>query len=370
MKNRSKKILAVLASAIMTIALALPVHAANDLTTGGDNGGSLNMSKTITMNQQGVAVNEEYVFTMTASGMTDVPASVTQQPAPATASFTLGGASWAGAAETTSDTNYVKTVTGTWNPQITFTEAGIYKYTVTETRGSSTGVTYDQSEYEVTYTVIKDLDTDPSGNTLKIQSTSVVPVKDQAGGGIEEGEKTETVAFNNTIATADLRVNKTVSGNLGDTDKEFTFTLQVDDGNAANNTYNYIVYTSSNTQKTTGTVTENSTAPEVKLKSGEYVVIQHLPVGATYTVQEDASTCSDYTTTITNKGSQGSEITGDAERTATGSITAGDNIVGFENNKTAAVDAGIGLNVLPFVAVVVIAAALLSVFLFRKKGNN
>ena len=90
---------------------------------------------------------------------------------------------------------------------ITYTEEGIYKYTVTETKGNLPGVTYDTNPHEVTVTVTKDEDT----NNLVAEVTYT--------------KGTEAEEITNTFTSVKAQPEVTKSINNWGTAESFTFTL-------------------------------------------------------------------------------------------------------------------------------------------------
>ena len=97
--------------------------------------------------------------------------------------------------------------------EITYTEPGTWVYSVSETAGSATGYTYDNTAYLVTVTV-----TDTNGTLGAVASVKTVA-----------GLSVDAAVFTNTYSTGNLTVTKTVDGNAGSTTKEFSFTVTLKD---------------------------------------------------------------------------------------------------------------------------------------------
>ena len=91
-----------------------------------------------------------------------------------------------------------------------------------------------------------------------------------------------------------LRIEKQVEGLGGDTNQDFSFTVELrdKDGNVESNQYAYTKYEANDTVVTTGTIGNGG---KFTLKSGQYLKIYGLPYGSQYVVTEDASP--GYTTT-------------------------------------------------------------------------
>ena len=346
---------------LMLAALAIPsvsVKAAGTVTTGAQTGGQINMTKVLQLSQKDAPVDEVYRFSMAKGTVTDAPEG-TQVPDITNAEFTLGGEGWKDAVASGQQSPVTKTLTGTWNPGITFSEIGIYTYTITETAGTNTGVTYDKSEYQVKYTVVRE-----ENGELKILSTAIRQTKDSTGATMEAVKKSPE--FTNKKQTADLRIDKDVTGSLGDKTKEFSFQLTVN-GDSPQGTYTYQIYESNGTPASgkSGNVKSNEQTA-FTLKDGQYLVVSYLPVGTNYSIIESSEGITDYTTTIDNKGTKGQEITGSAERKAEGSITEGENQITFTNDKEGEEDTGIFMDILPFAVIVLAAVVLLAVVATRK----
>ena len=118
-------------------------------------------------------------------------------------------------------------------------------------------------------------------------------------------ENTASVSFVNTrdkIPTGSLSISKTVTGNDGELDREFTFEVTLTDANGNNltDTYNY-------TGSKTGTIKSGRT---VSLKHGETITIEGLPVGTKYEVTEKEANSDRYVTV--SSGSAGEIINGNS----------------------------------------------------------
>ena len=120
----------------------------------------------------------------------------------------------------------------------------------------------------------------------------------------EAGEKTFKVT--NELLTGDLTVFKTVTGNAGETDRSFEFTVTLTNYPGLNRTYGDVTF-------------ENGTA-RIYLKHGESKPIPGLPANAEYTVTETEANTDGYTTTIPGN--------------ASGTITTAGKTVTFINKKS------------------------------------
>ncbi len=148
-------------------------------------------------------------------------------------------------------------------------------------------VTESSDDYTTTYTVNGTSVTEAKGT---ISSTASV------------------VEVTNTIKTGELVISKTVSGPGAETDKDFTFTVKLENNN--------VDFTGN---VTIGGVTFTDGVAKITLKHDESKTISGLPEGTKYTVTEN--TVDNYTTSV--NGTTGNSATGtiDNESVSTASFT-------------------------------------------------
>ena len=176
------------------------------------------------------------------------------------------------------------TVTGSGNAsfdKITFTKTGTYTFEISEEKGNAFGYTYDDSVWTLTVVVVD------NESKLEVQSHDYTKTD-----GTTNEDKAE---FDNIYSSGSLTISKVVTGNAGDKNKEFTFTVTLTDtnGNPLEGEYRY-------TGSKKGTIKSGG---EIKLKDGESVTISGLPIGTKYTVAEAEANKDGYTTT--SKGESG-----------------------------------------------------------------
>lgn len=171
---------------------------------------------------------------------------------------------------------------------IEYTKPGTYTYVIAEQAGDETTLTFSKATYRATVTV-----TDGGAGKLSAK-TKIVQLTDDDGSAAER--TIEAAVFTNTAKTGSLTVKKTVVG--GDSQREFGFavTLTDRDGEPVSGTFGKGEHAATFTDgKTTFT-----------LKDGGEKTIAGLPVGARYTVTEDAA--EGYTTAV--NGADGSKAEG------------------------------------------------------------
>ncbi len=171
---------------------------------------------------------------------------------------------------------------------IEYTKPGTYTYMITEQSGDEAALTFSKATYRATVTV-----TDNGAGKL-LAKTKIAQLTDDAG---DAAERTvEAAVFTNTAKTGSLTVKKTVVG--GDSQREFGFTVALADGDGEP--------VSGTFGKGEHAVTFADGKATFTLKDGGEKTVAGLPVGAHYTVTEDAA--EGYTTTV--NGADGSKAEG------------------------------------------------------------
>lgn len=166
---------------------------------------------------------------------------------------------------------------------IEYAKPGTYTYVIAEQAGDETALTFSKATYRATVTV-----TDDGAGKLTAK-TKITQLTDDAGNAAER--TVEAAVFTNTAKTGSLTVRKTVVG--GDSQREFGFTVALTDGDGEP--------VSGTFGKGDGAVTFTDGKATFTLKDGGEKTIAGLPVGARYTVTEDAA--EGYTTTA--EGAEG-----------------------------------------------------------------
>ncbi len=236
------------------------------------------------------APSETFEFTMTAAGDNPEGASLTAADGAQSAAVTGAGRTDFG--------------------EITFTRAGTYKFAITETADNvPENWEYDDSQWTLTI-VVEDQD-----GRLAVTGHSY------ANDAADPAANSEAAVFTNIYTEpGSLRISKTVSGNNGETERDFHFTVTLTDeaGSALAGSYSY-------TGSKSGTV-ENGTL-EVTLRNGESITIADLPAGTRYTVAEAEANTEGYATTVSGgeTGVIASGETAEAAYTNSRSTTTPDN---------------------------------------------
>lgn len=171
---------------------------------------------------------------------------------------------------------------------IEYAKPGTYTYVIAEQAGDETALTFSKATYRATVTV-----TDGGAGKLTAK-TKIAQLTDDAGNAAES--TVEAAVFTNTAKTGSLTVKKTVVD--GDSQREFGFTVTLTDGDGEP--------VSGTFGKGEHAVTFAGGKATFTLKDGEEKTVAGLPVGARYTVAEDAA--EGYTTAV--NGADGSKAEG------------------------------------------------------------
>lgn len=160
---------------------------------------------------------------------------------------------------------------------IEYSKPGTYTYVIAEQAGDETALTFSKATYRAIVTVTDD------GAGKLLAKTKIAQLTDDAGSAVER--TVEAAVFTNTAKTGSLTVKKTVVG--GDSQREFGFTVALTDGDGEP--------VSGTFGKGENAVAFTDGKATFTLKHGGEKTIAGLPVGASYTVTEEAA--EGYTTT-------------------------------------------------------------------------
>lgn len=215
----------------------------------------------------------------------------------------------------------------------TYTTVGVYEYTLQEVAGTTAGVTYYGNTIKLVVTVIND-------GAIRVAAVHT------------ESQGTKNDRFENTYSAGTLSITKTVTGNLGDKNKYFEFTVKLTGVDGKTYGDSYAVSGGSNAENPTSIKIGEETT--FLLKHGDTISIANLPYGVTYTVTETAA--DGYTTT---------------KEGDTGTITAAAQTAAFTNDKNKSnIDMGVSMDSLPYILMLVVVGAAVVVIATRKKGEQ
>lgn len=218
-----------------------------------------------------------------------------------------------------------------------YNKVGKYAYTISEDDTKIPGITKDAHEYEMIVSVVNKQKENLDGNTGYGYYVAMYN---------SEGTKVPA-EFSNTYNSYSLKVEKTVKGDFGDLNQEFTFVITLDKAKGMDNNYANATVDSTNTANNDSAWTwtaDGKAQKEVTLKHNQFATISNLPVGVTYTVTEKDADAEGWVYTTT----------GEVE-TAT-AINAEKNKVTITNDHKGVPDMGVVLDNAPYIAMLAIVA--------------
>lgn len=248
--------------------------------------------------------------------------------------------------------SYTKTGKIKVHPEV-FTEPGIYHYLVTETQGTYNGITYDVTPRHVYVYVVNKTD---GKDGYEVEAVKVV--KDG------EKDKADDLKIVNTYGDGtqdddihDFIIKKTVTGNQGNKNKpfEFTVTIDGDDTDKAGKEKYKAVKTSKTGDSTIMHIIDEE-AKTFTLMDGETLHIYGLSENDEYTVTETDYSAEGYTTTVPDN--------------AKGELTKDETMVEFINDKNVGPATGVAMTFAPYVLLVAAAGGLGAVVLGKKKRED
>ena len=243
-------------------------------------------------------------------------------------------------------------------PVGTFTKPGVYRFVINETNSNLPGVTYDSNptRYLDVFVVANDNnELSVNGYVLRDAATDI-----GTNGEYVEDPDVKSSGYTNSLTQYDFDFSKTISGNQGDKNKRFNFTLKITDANPGV----YPVITNGVTDNPTSiTVGADGTATKVySLTNGSTVKVVGLNAGAVCTVTENPD---DYTATYSLDG-------GDAVSGADSSdVTLDrDHSVAFTNTRNGIIPTGIIMTIAPFAIGICVFGAVFIFIICRKKRRS
>ena len=233
----------------------------------------------------------------------------------------------------------------------TFTAPGVYKYTLTE----DTVTGYTTSPAYTVYLYVERVETPDQPDQFVITGATMFS-------GTSEDTKTDTMVNyyltdpEGNVTPNSLTVNKTVTGDMGDKNKEFEFVITITAKDNATDR-NYTV-TGANPPVNKGDGTYTVTG---SLKNSESLTINGLIEGDSYVVNETEAGRDGYTTTVTGDAtSNGQSVNFDDTDADT---------VSYTNHRDAVSPTGLVMDIAPYVLLVVVAAAGCFVFLRKRRED-
>ena len=243
-------------------------------------------------------------------------------------------------------------------PVGTFTKPGVYRFVINETNSNLPGVTYDSNptRYLDVFVVANDNnELSVNGYVLRDAATDI-----GTNGEYVEDPDVKSSGYTNSLTQYDFDFSKTISGNQGDKNKRFNFTLEITGANPG--TYR-ITANNVTDNPTSITVGASGTATgEYSLTNGSTVKVVGLNAGAVCTVTENPD---DYT--ATHKLDTGEENSG----ADSGAVTLNsDHSVAFTNTRNGIIPTGIIMTIAPFAIGICVFGAVFIFIICRKKRRS
>ena len=265
---------------------------------------------------------------------------------------------------------------------VKYNTPGIYRYKITETESTAPGIT-DDSELVRTLDVYVKY-SDETAQTLTVDNYVLyegTPTTDdqfaQAGYAGQAATDTKSDGYVNEYTTYDLTLEKKVTGNQGDRDKYFEFTVNI--SGAVNGTVYTVDLSGADERPTVDgmqqtnssklTATGGSVTAKYYLRHGQSIKIQGLTSNTAYTITETDYSTDGYTTTYAID--DGEPVTGNATPSKDNTMNGDDHTVIFTNDKQGTVPTGILLETAPYLILgAVVVAGLVVLFATRRRRSR
>ena len=361
--------------------LALPVSAAN--TNVAAPGGEFTFKKYLVMDANANVPNVTFEFTIDAgtavaatgsspaiyAGIVEKTGGTVTKPTVTNATFSYNidkGSTTDGLPTDTTTTPNMKYATKEVTVDfsgISFTAPGIYRYTITEVAPAQSGIAIQGSGTRTLDVYVEY--TDDSATTLAVKHYVL------QDGTANPNTATKSKGFTNTYTTYDLTLTKTVTGNQGDRDKYFAFTVNITD--AVEGTV-YTVdlpdtdsYASNPETLTVGN--QGSVTATYYLKHDQSIVIQGLTTDTKYVITETDYSGDGYSTAYSLDSAN--PVTAIATPSENNTMNGDDHTVTFTNDKQGTVPTGILLETAPYLILgAVVVVGLVVLFATRRRRTR
>ena len=251
-----------------------------------------------------------------------------------------------------------KSVTVTF-PAGSFTKPGVYRYIINETDGGKPGVDYDTTPRYLDVFVVAD----PSTNALSVDSyvlrSSATTIGTDGAYTTDPGVKSG--GYTNTITQYDFEFSKAITGNQGDKNQRFTFTLSIT--NAIPGVYPVEAADVTGSPTSITVASDGTFSSTYDLTDGSSLKVLGLNQNAVCTVSEDAE---DYTPT--HVVGSGSPVNGNNSGAIT--LADADHSVAFTNTRNGVIPTGILLTVAPFAVGLLFFGSMAVLLVSRKRRSE
>lgn len=243
-------------------------------------------------------------------------------------------------------------------PVGTFTKPGVYRFVITETNNRLPGVTYDSNptRYLDVFVVAN------SNNELSVDSYVLRDAATTIGlnGEYTSNPDKKSSGYINTLTQHNFDFSKTISGNQGDKNKRFNFTLNITGANPG--TYPITAHDVEGNPDSIIVGADGTATGVYSLTNDSTVKVIGLNEGAVCTVTENPD---DYT--ATHKLDAGEENSG----ASSGDITLNsDHSVAFTNTRNGIIPTGIIMTIAPFAIGICVFGAVFIFIIVRRKRRS
>lgn len=255
---------------------------------------------------------------------------------------------------------------------VEFDKPGVYRYVITEKATTLKGVTNDaDSTRYLDVFVVAD-----ENNVLSVQSYALRNTATNislATGKYAEDEDVKSSGYTNQLDTVDLEFSKKITGNQGDKNKQFKFTLAITDANPGLYTVEIgradVLKDDSNVAANEGVYTitvaaDGTCTAYFYLADGDTVKVLDLPEGYSYTLSENRE---DYQSSdgVDNDGTENDYLDPVSD-----SAVDADVKTGFTNTRNGIIPTGVIIAVAPFaIGLLVFGAIILSMVSRRRRAE-
>lgn len=293
---------------------------------------------------------------------------------------------------------------------VSFSEAGVYRYVITETADATGTVTNDATTTRYMDVYVSDEDgalgvlgyvlhgegetrwesryiCNGCGAEFKTDEEAIEHVADAditsdcdsyRAKSVKISNDAKSEGFVNKMEAKDLKITKQVTGNQASRTEYFKFTLNITKG-LPNTTYSIDLShadsnAGANTNPTSVTTDGDGNASvDVYLKHDQYVTVRSLNIGSAYTVSEDKTAMMNagYTTEIVNADDTDGVSNADFSTNGTIETADADEIsVSFTNKRSGTIPTGVVMTVAPFAAVTLLGVAGATTIVMKKRKQN
>lgn len=258
----------------------------------------------------------------------------------------------------TAGKKYVQKSVSITFPVGSFTKPGVYRFVINETNNALPGVAYDSNPTRyLDVFVVAD-----SNNVLSVDSYVLRDAETDIGinGEYTSNPDEKSSGYINTLTQYDFDFSKTISGNQGDKNKRFNFTLNITHANPG--IYRIIANDVEGNPNSIIVDINGTAIGEYSLTNGSTVQVIGLNEGAVCNVTEDPD---DYT--ATHSLDSGNAVSGNSS----GNVTLNsDHSVAFTNTRNGIIPTGIIMTIAPFAIGICVFGAVIIFIISRRKRRS